>query len=158
MAYKRRITKAVSKKKVRNAILTEYNGIKFKSRLELYCYKYSNSLGYTFLYEEFKTTIFHGGQCRCNIFIPNKENLIGESNGKIRDITYSPDFYKCINNKNGEEVLVIIETKGFATDAFVLKRKMFLMLMNEKYGERLYYFEPHTQVQIRQCFEIIKDL
>jgi hypothetical protein len=35
---------------------------------------------------------------------------------------------------------------------------MFLTIMDTKWGQNFYFFEPHNLSQIKQCFEIIKTI
>lgn len=90
-------------KKVINATSKLYDGIQFRSLLEVYCYrklKENNLTG--FKYEEIVYEIIEG-------FEYNGE--------KIRPIKAVPDF---IDERNR----IIIEIKGFETDVSKIKRKL----------------------------------
>jgi hypothetical protein len=152
---KRRVKIPTGNKKVRNAKSIDYKGIKFKSGLEVYCYKYGKEeLNLPLQYESFKTTLFEGPRLEGYLYQPNKDKVIELDPTKLRDITYSPDFHFFTESK----VLVVVECKGNPNDAYPLKKKMFLKIMNEKYGKNFYFFEPHSQYQIRQCFDVIKTI
>ena len=66
---------------------------------------------------------------------------------KIRPITYTPDFVL-------KDYSIIIETKGFMTEVFRIKMKLFKwMLMNQK-DDRLIY-TPRNQ---KDCLEVINEI
>lgn len=88
-------------KKVKNATKVEINGIKFRSKLEAYLYKKLKEANIPADYELHRYEL-----------LPSFEY-----NGKkIRAITYLPDFVG-----NG----FIIECKGFRTDTWPLREKLF---------------------------------
>ena len=108
-------------KKVKNATSIEYNGIKFKSKLELTIYKTLKEKGLNPLYEANKFILQEG-------FRPSKPHYVKglcpvTANGyaKIIQITYTPDFTVEYNNK-----LLFIEAKGKQNDSYPIKRKLFL--------------------------------
>jgi hypothetical protein len=70
--------------------------------------------------------------------------------GKIRDITYTPDFTFKYNGR-----LIIIEAKGIENDTFPIKKKLFRKLL-EQSEDRPIYFELFTQKQLLQAIEILK--
>ena len=145
-----------SNKKVRNATKCEYDGLEFKSKLELFCYKYAKELGYTLEYENSKTILMQGFRLKGQLYYPSKEHKMILNQRKILSITYSPDFYMAIKNKLGEDIKVVIECKGHPNDAYLLKKKMFLQVWDTIWGQNFYFFEPHTQQQVKECFTIIK--
>ena len=153
------IKKTETNAKVRNAQKITYKDIKFQSKLEMYCYKYGKEeLGYPLEYESFKTVLFEGPRLDGYLYQPNKSKHIALDTTKLRDITYSPDFTFVHKTRGGLEYFIVVECKGLATDSYNLKKKLFLALMNKKYGQNFYFFEPHSQIQIRECFEIIKQI
>jgi len=145
-------------KKVRNAQKVEFNGIHFQSHLELFFYKYSKECGYEFLYESLKTILFEGLKLEGYLYQQDKTKNIVLDTRKLLNITYSPDFYRIQKNSSGEDVLIVVETKGLKTDSYVLKKKMFLKLMNNKWEQRFYFFEPRNQLNCKQTIEIIRNL
>jgi len=98
--------------KVKNATPIEYNGIRFKSKLEAYTYQKLTEFKIHANYEPIRFVIIDPFQ-------------YGEE--KVRAMSYTPDFV-------GEEF--VIECKGFANDAFPLRWKIFkyyLFKSNIKY-------------------------
>lgn len=89
--------------KVRNATKVEFDGIKFRSKLEAKAYERLKSEGFNFEYEAVTYTIIE------------KFEYLGE---KVRPITITPDFID-------SDRKIIIEVKGFANDAFPLRWKLF---------------------------------
>lgn len=88
-------------KKVKNATPLDYDGISFKSKLEMYCYKLLRENKIPVEYEVVKFPIL-------DAFSYNEE--------KIRGMTFTPDFV-------GDNF--VIECKGFMNDAFPLRWKLF---------------------------------
>lgn len=123
-------------KKVKNATPMIVDNIKFKSKLEVYCYQQLKEAGLKADYEGKKYTLL-------SKFEYNDE--------KIRPITFKPDFPA----NNGS---FIIECKGFSNDAFPLRWKLFKSLLYSvfgKYGPRI--FVVRNQKQVRDVIQILKN-
>lgn len=122
--------KIASKSKVKNAKHITIDGIHFKSLLEGFTYNELKTNGIKCEYEPFSFTL-----------IPSFEY-----NGtKIRGATYKPDFV-------GDDW--IIEVKGFETDAFKIRWKLFkwtLLSADKKYTLYL----PKNQKQVKDVIEEI---
>ena len=69
-------------------------------------------------------------------------------------MTYTPDF---VNENWGINKEWIIEVKGFETDSFKLKKKIFLKSLNG-INANILYLMPSNQGEVLQCIELIKDL
>lgn len=120
-------------KKIKNATPIEADGIKFRSKLELYTYKKLKEANIVTEYEQHKyellpAFVFHGK--------------------KIRAITYLPDFV-------GKGF--IIECKGFANDAFPLRKKLFEFWLSVHEPETQYHV-VRTQKEVDQLVENLKSL
>ena len=136
----------MTNKKVKNATSTEYDGIKFKSRLEVTIYKALKEKG---LYPQYE----------CNKFIlqegfrPSKPHYVkgccittASGYAKVINITYTPDF----TVKYGKNTL-FIEAKGKQNDTYPIKRKMFL-----KYLESIpstYFMEVYSKKDLLTSLE-----
>lgn len=108
-------TNRSTNKKVKNATPLEFDGIKFKSKLEVYCYELLKQNKIQAEYEENKFQILEP-------FAYNNE--------KIRGMYFTPDF---VGND------FIIECKGFMNDAFPLRWKIFkFYLFKNKLRYELY--------------------
>ena len=148
-------------KRVKNAKVTEYDGKKFRSRLEVYCYKKLVELGVEFYYEEVKVDLISSLSFnRVRAFHPVKS---GKHKGEWQEIfkinkkTYTPDFV--IPNYLG--YYIVIEAKGAENDDFPTKRKLFLSYLEEEFGNidiKPIYLEPHNNRQMNLCVEFIKSL
>jgi hypothetical protein len=88
-------------KKVKNATPLEYDGVSFKSKLEMYCYKLLRENNIPVEYEVVKFQIL-------DPFVYNDE--------KVRGMIFTPDFV-------GDNF--VVECKGFMNDAFPLRWKLF---------------------------------
>lgn len=104
-------------KKVRNTQAMEIDGIKFKSKLEVYCYKRLLEEELIFDYEKYVFIL----QDKFTSTTSSMELLKSKGNKKfdfasnnIREITYKPDFVNIHDHW-------IIECKGFANDSLIKK-------------------------------------
>ena len=121
---KRKTKKSKStNKKVRNATPTEYDGIKFRSKLEVYTYK---KLRESNIYTEYERNRYE--------IIP-AFTFMGK---KIRAMTYLPDFV-------GEDY--ILECKGYPNDAFPIKEKLFKYYLFLTNSTKKYYV-LHSQKEV----------
>lgn len=118
----------------RGGTKVEYDGIEFKSKLELYTYKRLKELNIEVEYEGKTFTLVEP-------FIYN--------NKKIQAMTYTPDFI-------GENF--IIECKGYSNESFPLRWKIFnyyLYINNIKVD----LYKPHTNKQVDKAVSsIVKKL
>lgn len=138
-------------KKIKNASKSTFNGIEFKSKLELSFYKTLLEAGFRPEYEQHKFVLFDGFKPTIPFFNRSKRGKVFKQDmTKIRDITYTPDF--TISYKG---VLFIIEAKGIENDTFPLKKKLFRYLL-EHLKIPSVYFEVHTKKELLQVIKIIK--
>ena len=128
---KRRTKKVSSNLKVRNATKTEYNGIAFDSKLEVYMYQQLKKAGIEAEYAPVQFTLIEA-------FKYNNES--------IRKMGYTPDFV-------GEDF--IIECKGFANESFPLRWKIFKHFL---YQNKLTYdlYLPKNRKDVDTVVESIK--
>ena len=143
----------MANKKIIGATAKEYDGIKFKSQLEVAIYKVLLQEGFKPKYEEEKYIIWKGFIPKVPFYNKDKATrLLKIESGKLRDITYTPDF--TFEYKNH---LIIIEAKGFENDTFPIKKKLFRGLL-EKMETSVIYLEVYTKKQLLQAIEILKAL
>jgi len=130
---KQRKKKIPKNTKVKNATPTKYDGIQFKSKLEVYCYTKLKENNIKAVYEEITFEILPS-------FTYNGE--------KVRNMKFTPDFV-------GETF--IIECKGNMNDSFPLRWKIFkYYLLNNNLKYNLYL--PRNKKQIDQVIDkIIKN-
>ena len=153
-----------TKKEITPTTFILYDGIKFKSYLEVDFYKYSKELGYNFEYEQFNTVLQAGEKLECFVYEPvtGSKSLEKRNNlqlvKSIRQTSFSPDFHLIIKSKDGENVMIMVETKGIKTESYKIKKKLFIAHINKIYGANAYFFEPHNMKQIKQVFEILKTI
>lgn len=110
--------------KIRNATPIEYDGIKFRSKLEMYTYKKLREVRINADYEQHRFELLPA--------------FVALSGKKYRAMTYLPDFV----GKN-----FIIECKGFPNESWPLRKKLFeyaLVRDNLKYD----FYEVHTQKEV----------
>lgn len=138
-----------SNKKVKNAEVTEINGIKFKSKLEARAYEYLLTLNYPIDYEVEKTVLIKSFKPNGYRIEPNK-GILSFRNDVVRGITYTPDFIL-----HHPKARVFIETKGFKTDSYNIKKKLFLDLYKE--DEKFVFAEIHSIRQLKYLIEHLLD-
>jgi len=147
-------------KKVKNTKRVLYDGIYFRSKLEVNCYKRLIIAGFTPLYEPHKFRLIDKLILdRVQYFCPYKEKKLkkyGPYPRIIQGITYTPDFYIFYKN-----IHIYFDTKGHPNDVYPLKKKMFLRKLSELSqgtGEQYIFFEPHNIGQIQQSINVILSL
>lgn len=140
-------------KKVKNAVAKMYSGIQFKSLLEVRVFKALQEGGFNPEYEQTKFIIWNGFKPSVKFFDRDKKlGVLKLQDKKILPITYTPDitfFYK------GK--LIIIEVKGFETDVFLIKRKLFRGYLEANKIDCL-YFQIYDSSTLQQAITIIKSL
>lgn len=120
-----------SESKIRNATPNEYNGIKFKSKLETYTYK---KLKESKIKAEYETQRYE--------LLP--AFTFGDK--KYRAITYKPDF---VGDK------FIIECKGYPNDTWALREKLFNYYLYT-YEPNTAFYVVHTQKQVDELISKLK--
>ena len=121
--------------KIRNAKPNEYDGVKFRSKLETYIYKKLKENGIDAEYEKHKFILLKSFEFQ------------GE---KIREWTYRPDF---VNLKDR----FIIEGKGWQNDLWPNKLKMFKNYLNSTNMEDYALFVVSNQREVNEMIDIIKN-
>lgn len=140
-------------KKIRGATSLVSDGISFKSQLEVVIYKELLRAGFNPKYEERKFVIWEGIKPTKPFYNRDiQTKMLKLDMGKMRDITYTPDFIFEYKNH-----LIIIEAKGFENDTFPIKKKLFRGLL-EKMETSVIYLEVYTKKQLLQAIEILKAL
>ena len=142
--------------KVKNAKKVEYDGIKFDSALEVFTYKQLKLLGVDFSYAGIVFEIIPALTLNKTIALWPNASGADKKTLKLRTSvqrkTYTPDF---TFNYNGR--FISIECKGFFNDDGPTKRKLYLEYL-EQSGDNCVYLEPHSQRQVLECIEFIKNL
>lgn len=116
----------------RGGTKVEYDGIKFRSKLEMYCYK---KLKEAHIYAEYEQHRY--------ILLPSFKF----ADKTIRAITYLPDFV-------GKDF--VIECKGYANESFPLREKLFKYYLTKKMPNTK-YFLVKTQKQIDTMIDQLKN-
>ena len=134
----------------------EVDGIKFKSMLEVFCYKKLKELGVDFTYEEHSYQLTDAFYYPCPIFETKgtSKEFVDKSKDKIRGISYTPDF---VSHDADGKLLWVIECKGFANDRFPNTWKNFKKHLIDTDSVCL-LFLPKDQKQILQVIQLISEL
>ncbi len=145
--------KIASKGKIKNATKLEYNGLTFKSKLELFTYKALIEAGIVdFKYEEYKFVLVEPFESLTDSYEVKKDKSYDLSTKSIRAMTYLPDFTRL--NDKGEGW--IIECKGFPNESFTLKWKLFKLHLLEN-GYDVTVYKPNNQMNVNKTIELIKE-
>lgn len=139
-------------RKIRNATPLEYDGIAFKSKLEVMIYKTLKEGGFPVQYEPEKISIWEGFKPTVPFYDKdNVSRLLKLHMTKLLNITYTPDFMFMYNGYQ-----VIVEGKGFINETFPIKLKLFRAWLEDH--PKSIYFEIHSKKQLLQAIDIIKNL
>lgn len=139
-------------KKIKNATAKVYDGISFKSLFEVATYKVLTECGFCPRYETEKYVIVKGFVPTIPFYTKDKNTRMLKSEmGKVRDITYTPDF-----TFDYKDYKIVIECKGFENDVFPLKKKLFRKYLES--FKNYMFFEVFNQRQLKQSIEIIGSL
>lgn len=153
----------VENKKIKNAHPKEYNGIKFKSQLEVMTYRTLLEKGFTPKYEEETYILWDGFIPSVPFYTKNsfkRKNCHIEviSPATVKDkrpltkIIYTPDITFDYNGKH-----IIIEVKGFQNDVFSYKFKMFRKSLEQLPNkDTLEVWEIFSKRQLLECIEHLK--
>jgi len=152
-------------KKIQNATKKEYDGIQFKSLLEISTYKILKELGLNPSYEKETFLIWEGCNSKVPFFTKNSfkrknHNIEVLSHNTVIDrrpltgITYTPDITFDYKGKH-----IIIECKGFTNDVFPYKFKMFRKYIQElNDGIEYEIWEIFTKKQLIECINHLETL
>ena len=131
------------------AIASSHEGIEFKSRLELYCYKELVKHGLAFTYEKKSYSLIEGFKPKLRVWSFSR-GAFKERQTPVRPITYTPDFV-C----DGDSW--VIETKGYRSEGFKFRWKLFLRYLHLK-GESPLLFMPTSFKEVDEAIkEILKN-
>lgn len=146
-------------KKIKNAEKRVYNNIQFKSDLEVSCFKKLEQAGLNPSYESETVTVWKGFKPSLSkTYAPSKKRGVYNKDlslqeGKIRDITYTPDFVVVRGHHK-----FYFDAKGFPNDVYAYKKKLFIAWMESQKDYECMFFEPHSVRQMTQAIDIINNL
>ena len=134
--------------KLIKSIASVVDGIKFKSKLEVYAYKELKKSKIKFKYEKDKFTLVEGFKPISQSWEFRYKKFTPVQNA-IRPITYTPDF-TC------PDMQWVIETKGRPNESFPLRWKLFKRYIHST-GNPTVLFLPTNRLQVDICIqEILK--
>ena len=137
-------------KKIKNATITEYKGIKFRSKLELMIYKVLEENNLNPQYEPVTHTLIEGWKPRVPFYRKNpKTRILSLEDKKIISVKYTPDIVF-----NWGKYTVYIEAKGMENDVYYLKKKLFRWYLEDKNNS--IFAEIKTKRELMNFLEILK--
>ena len=147
----------VENKKVKGAREHWYEGIKFKSQIEVDAYKAFVAAGFNPEYEKHTYILQKSKLFPTQHYAPFKDRKLhklvwGLNKYKIISLKYTPDFVFYIGEK-----LIVVEVKGYANDRYPYQKKLFFKYLEDHYPNSA-FFEIHNQKQLKAAIEIIKNL
>ena len=139
-------------RKIKNATRFSYDGIEFKSKLEVKCFIELRKAGFEPEYENLKLTIQDGFYPTVEYYKGDKKNKEGLKlmSSKVLPVTYTPD----ITFRHGAYT-VLVEVKGFENDVYPLKQKVFRKWL-EGSDEKYMFFEVKNVAQLQNMIKMIK--
>lgn len=152
------------RRRVRNSKTKEYDGIKFKSLLECTVYKTLLKEGIKPKYEEEIYFLMDGRVATVPFYTKNKfkrknhnieviSNATCKDNRPLASAIYTPDFTFDYKGKH-----IIVEVKGFATEIYAYRFKLFRLSLEEREDKDKYeVWEIHTKTQLLECLEHLKE-
>jgi hypothetical protein len=143
--------------KVRNARKHVYEGITFKSGLEVEAYKAFMNEGFNPEYEKHSYVLQESKLFPTLHYAPFKDRKLhklvwGLNKYKIISLKYTPDFVFTIGDK-----LIVVEVKGYSNDRYPYQKKLFFKWL-EEHNPNSAFFEIHNQKQLKAAIEIIKNI
>jgi hypothetical protein len=153
---KRKPSKYKKARKQTNAKPKVYNGIKFRSTLEVYMYKLLEKSDISFAYEGQKYVIiegFNSPNTSYERFLNGKGDFKDRGNKKFANMHYTPDFTPPID----EELKWVIEVKGRAMPDFSRTWKLFKKWIAVR-GLDTVLLMPRTEKECRETMKIIESI
>lgn len=144
-------------KKVKNATPLEYDGIHFKSQLEVKAYKALQEEGFNPEYEKHTYEIWKGRKFTVPCYDMHNNRKLHKDTWELNEykaqsIKYTPDFTFSVG-----DTFIVMEIKGFANDRYPYVKKLFRTWLEENIPQSV-FFEIHNVKQLRAAVEIIKNI
>lgn len=146
--------KGKTDKRMIKSISTTIDGVKMKSRLEGTMYQLLKDNKIPFKYESDSFILFDSFTFNNDYYArlaSGKGDYCNRGYKKVNTITYKPDFVIKTDN-----YFAIIETKGYATEAYNMRMKMFKNYLN-KNNITCDIFVPQVKSECIETIEIIKN-
>ena len=149
----------LSKTKDGGAVKCEYNGIKFKSKIEMFCYKELEKSGLSFSYENVTIVLLTGFRPTVPVYkFSSKTNKLTVDLTVVRPTTYTPDFVVIKTYPDKTIGRVIIECKGVEMDNWKMKWKILRKQIHSETTNIEALFVVKNQSQVKECIDVIKGL
>lgn len=140
-------------RKIKNATPLSYDGIRFRSVLEVRLYKRLVASGYKPEYEPDTITLLPSFRPGTTWYLDGDAQTTKKGANKvILPLTYTPDF-----KFDAQGTTVYLEAKGFENDVFPVKRKLFLSWI-ERQEKPILFAEIKTLRGLNRLIERLKQL
>jgi hypothetical protein len=145
----------VENKKVRGAKTHVYDGITFKSGLEVEAYKAFTENGFNPEYEKHTYVLQDTRLFPTLHYAPFKDRKLhkdvwGLNRYKIISVKYKPDFVFTIDG-----MLIVVEIKGYSNDRYPYQKKLFFRWLEDN-NPNSAFFEVHNKKQLDAAIDVIK--
>lgn len=142
-------------KKVKGARSHFYDGIWFKSQIEVDTYKALIDAGFSPEYEQHTYILQKTRLFPTQHYAPFKDRKLhkevwGLNRYKIISVKYKPDFVFTVGDK-----LIVVEVKGYANDRYPYQKKLFFKWLEDHHPNSA-FFEIHNRKQLKAAIDIIK--
>lgn len=149
----------ISRAKDGGAVKCEYNGVEFKSKIEMFCYKELEKSGLTFSYEDVTIMLIEGFRPTVPVYKYSlKTGGMTLDLTMVRATTYTPDFVVIKSYPDQTIGRFIIECKGIEMDNWKMKWKLLREQIHTRATNIEALFVVKNQGQVKECIEIIKGL
>lgn len=150
----------INRAKDGGAVKCEYNGVKFKSKIEMFCYKELEKSKLTFSYENVTIMLIEGFKPIIPVYKYSAKTLgLTLDLTTVRSTTYTPDFVVIKTYPGNIIKRFVIECKGVEMDNWKMKWKMLRKQMHvDKSNNIAALFVVKNQGQVKECIKIIESL
>lgn len=138
-------------KKIKNATRYTYDGITFKSKLEMRIYKELKDKGINPEYEEHTYVLSNRVRPTVGFYERTKKRKFHYEMKPLQEITYTPDFIFKYNH-----LTVILEAKGIANDVYPVKKNLFRKKLEYIINTQVLFFEIKTLGDLKECLNILE--
>ena len=129
-----------------------YDGIDFKSKLEMYCYKALKREGLKATYEKRSLQLLEPFTDKGMYYKSHGKSPVSAKTNKVQGVVYTPDYEDDLDNPHYG---YFIEVKGRANEAFPMRIKLFRLWRSKNEPHKEYY-QAHNEAEVEQVIQLIK--
>lgn len=144
-------------KKIKNTQGGTYDGIAFKSNLEIFTYKKLIEFGVNPNYEGKTFSFVTGDNLRKIIYYKSAKTKLSNKKilkyyNRVDKLTYTPDFSFIYKG-----CMIIYDVKGIQNDSYPIKKKLLFEHLEKNFAGLVFFFEPSNQSQVLETLDILRN-